>query len=76
MKTTMKRHTHRTHTTRTAPFFGPVSARQNPVAHGNVCIVDRCRCGAERGTNRNAGQSERGAWSDPRDHSVRTAGPE
>lgn len=32
-------------------------------AHGNVCVVDTCRCGAERQTNVNGRHVERGPWS-------------
>ena len=35
----------------------------NPVAHGNIVVVEECQCGAERHTNRNSGQSEQGQWS-------------
>ena len=50
---------------RTVGFAGPVSREQNPVAHGGVCTIDTCRCGAQRKTNHNAGQIERGSWYEP-----------
>lgn len=37
----------------------PSACRQ--AAHGNVVIVDECRCGARRETNSNAAH-ERGPW--------------
>lgn len=48
-------------------FFGPVGpARdQNPAAHGNVCIVETCMCGAERSTNVNGRHEEQGEWHLP-----------
>lgn len=55
-------HRHRPKAQNIRPFTGPVCARQKPVAHGNVCIVDVCSCGAIRRTNSNAGQLERGPW--------------
>ena len=58
----MNNHRHTPRTTTTRPFFGPVSRHENPVAHGNVCYVDTCKCGATRRTNSNAGQQERGPW--------------
>ena len=57
------KHVHRPKTSGTMPFTGPIrGAQHNPVAHGNVCIVDVCRCGAVRRTNSNAGVKERGPW--------------
>lgn len=53
-------HKHRAHGAHVMrPFAGPVSARENRAAHGGVCYVDRCRCGAERRTNRNGSAIER-----------------
>jgi hypothetical protein len=45
------------------PFFGPVAQPQTPEAHGNVCVVSTCRCGATRLTNENGGRQERGPWT-------------
>ena len=47
------------------PFSGAVAKRQNRAAHGNVCVVDRCRCGAERRSNINGQHVERGKWGEP-----------
>jgi hypothetical protein len=60
-------HTHRPDQKLTAerPFFGPVRTPQVQQAHGNICRVHTCRCGAVRHTNINAGAAERGPWSDP-----------
>jgi len=55
-------HRHRPASSSTRPFFGPVSLRENRAAHGNVTIVDRCRCGCVRSTNVNGNHVERGAW--------------
>jgi hypothetical protein len=45
------------------PFQGPIhGARLNPAAHGNVCIVATCRCGAARRSNVNQRHAERGPW--------------
>lgn len=55
-------HRHKPQTTEVRAYRGPVAARPNPKAHGNVCFIDRCRCGAERATNSNAGARERGPW--------------
>ena len=55
-------HKHRKIAETVRPFSGPVSERQNPVAHGNVCYVESCSCSATRRTNSNAGQVERGPW--------------
>lgn len=63
MQTTSKNHRHRPIETRDQCFTGPVSPQENPAAHGGVCRVDTCRCGAERRTNRNQGHIERGVWT-------------
>jgi hypothetical protein len=44
------------------PFFGPVARVEKPAAHGNVCMIDRCRCGAMRRTNVNGLHVEQGRW--------------
>jgi hypothetical protein len=41
-----------------------VARNQNPAAHGNICVVDTCRCGAQRRTNVNQIHVERGPWTD------------
>lgn len=58
-------HAHRAERSDTRPYSGPVSDRQNPAAHGNVCVVAYCRCGAWRSTNQNQGHTERGPWCEP-----------
>lgn len=50
---------------RTEPFFGPVGRDENPAAHGGVCEVETCRCGATRRTNVNQQHVERGQWVEP-----------
>lgn len=58
-----KMHKHRAKTTRIRAFSGPVAIeRQNLAAHGNVCEIATCACGAERHTNRNRRHVERGPW--------------
>jgi len=46
-------------------FSGPVSKAENPRAHGGVCYVDTCRCGATRARNVNGNQVEKGDWVGP-----------
>jgi hypothetical protein len=58
----IRTHRHRPIASRIAPYTGPVAWPETPVAHGNVCEVSTCRCGAERRTNHNAGQVEAGRW--------------
>jgi len=56
-------------------FCGPVSDRENPAAHGNICVIYKCNCGAERLENVNGRHVERGEWHggerspEPRDYS-------
>lgn len=66
-------HTHRPSRSREAiraslrpyPFTGPVrfDNRANPAAHGGVCFVQRCACGARRVVNASAGYLEYGDWT-------------
>ena len=65
MTTRTLRHTHRAETIETRPFFGPVSDRQNPRAHGGVTLHRTCRCGAVQLINSNGGATERGPWCAP-----------
>lgn len=60
-----RQHRHRVSMTREVAFSGPVRAPQIEAAHGGVCIVDACRCGAERRTNANGKHRERGEWIAP-----------
>lgn len=55
-------HQHEANREKTTPFTGPVGPpdKQDPQAHGGVCIVETCRCGAERRVNSNAGKVEWG----------------
>jgi hypothetical protein len=43
-------------------YTGSVSREEEPRAHGGVCVVDHCRCGAVRRTNENQCWMERGEW--------------
>ena len=43
-------------------FFGPVASPEVRAAHGNVCCIDVCTCGAVRRTNTNGNHAERGPW--------------
>lgn len=56
------KHRHRVKDTAVLPFFGPVSRRENRAAHGGVCLVDQCACGARRMRNVNGRHLERGDW--------------
>lgn len=53
---------HRVDRTLTRPFMGPVRQPQNRAAHGNVCYVDICTCGATRRRNVNNWATEQGPW--------------
>jgi hypothetical protein len=55
-------HRHRPKTTATVGYTGPVAWPEHPAAHGNICVVDTCRCGAQRRTNINQSFVERGPW--------------
>lgn len=69
-KEDMAKHIHRIDhrvPSKTSPFFGPVSARQNPSAHGGVCEIATCQCGATRRTNVNGSHRERRKWVEPAD---------
>jgi len=61
----MKKHTHRAvkNLSRDYCFSGPVSDRENRAAHGNICTVDTCKCGATRRTNVNGRHIEKGQWT-------------
>lgn len=56
------KHKHRVKFSEDWGFTGPVKAKQNPAAHGNICRVDKCSCGAVRRTNINGRHIERGEW--------------
>ena len=57
-------HKHRVHHTTTICYRGTVAAviTEDRRAHGGVCFVDRCKCGAKRETNSTGGHIERGRW--------------
>lgn len=63
--TTKTKHQHRVSKTETRPFMGAVGTKQNPAAHGGVCEVSTCKCGATRRTNVNGRHIERGYWTLP-----------
>lgn len=63
----MTAHRHRVRTTRTVGYTGPVAQPENHAAHGGVCHIDTCACGAVRKTNSTGmGRDERGPWVMPR----------
>jgi hypothetical protein len=65
-------HTHRATRSADYGFSGPVAIHdQNPAAHGNICRVDSCSCGATRRTNINGSHKERGAWEMPKVQAAR-----
>lgn len=67
-------HTHRPATHELRPYIGPVAATiddENVAAHGNVCEVQRCRCGAVRSVNINGRHRERGPWVEMTDQTPR-----
>jgi hypothetical protein len=51
--------------TRIAGFSGPVSCDENRAAHGNICEVEYCRCGARRARNVNQCHVEQEPWDLP-----------
>ncbi len=59
----MSKHRHTARVTSTVPFRGPVfGALSNPAAHGNVQVINVCKCGAVRCENVNGRHIERGPW--------------
>ena len=60
-------HTHREAEYRICCYTGtiPGTSRENRSAHGGICRVSICRCGATRAANRNQGHIERGPWIVP-----------
>ena len=52
--------------TRDEPYHPIMARKPNPVATGNITIVEQCgACGAIRETNSNAGQLETTGWMLP-----------
>ena len=59
-------HQHREKSYRIVGYTAPIpGVEQNPAAHGGVCIISTCSCGAERRTNSTGGakRSEVGPWT-------------
>ena len=52
------------HKTREYPYRGPISipVKYNDRAHGGICVVEECECGARRSANVSAGHVEQGTW--------------
>jgi len=67
MTVSANRHRHRAipSRTETRPFSGPVGRHPDPRAHGNVCEVEFCSCGAVRRTNVNRRWMETSGWIVP-----------
>ena len=63
------KHRHRVALVTEVPFAGPVGWPETPAAHGNICRVETCACGAVRRVNVNFTARETGPW-------VRTSGGE
>jgi len=61
----MIKHVHTAYRSEDYCYSGPIASadEENPLAHGNIVIVEQCTCGAERRTNSNGGQYEEGAWT-------------
>jgi hypothetical protein len=57
-------HRHREKTYRIVGYTAPIpGAKYTPEAHGGVCIISTCSCGAERRTNSSgAKRREVGPW--------------
>ena len=51
--------------TETKPFTGAVTWPAKPAAHGGVCYVEHCACGAWRAANVNGVHVERAPWEPP-----------
>jgi hypothetical protein len=51
----VSRHVHSAARSKTYPYTGAVTGgdAQNPAAHGNICIMESCCCGARRYANVN-----------------------
>ncbi len=61
----MSQHRHKADKTIDRPYTGPVSTNENRAAHGGICVVATCACGAQRRTNRNGNHVEAGRWVTP-----------
>ena len=63
---TTKTHRHSVATSKDRGFSSPVNAeRENRAAHGNICRIDTCSCGAKRWTNINQQHTESSGWIAP-----------
>ena len=60
-------HKHREKTYQIVGYTAPIpGAKYTPEAHGGVCIVSTCACGAERRVNSTGGAKRRevGPWTE------------
>lgn len=58
-------HRHMAESSQEVCFSGSVNKRgtdENPMAHGNICVIETCACGATRRTNVNGRHTEEGDW--------------
>lgn len=58
----MTTHRHRAYDFDVYPWRCATPLACTPAAHGNVTLVDLCRCGATRKTTVNGKHEERGEW--------------
>jgi len=49
--------------TKDVAFTGPVASDENRAAHGGICRIEYCCCGATRRTNINGSHVEQGDWT-------------
>lgn len=61
----MSQHRHKAEKSTDRPFMGAVSTNENRAAHGGICVVETCQCGATRRTNVNGRHVEAGKWVAP-----------
>lgn len=61
----MSQHRHKAEKSIDRPYMGPVATRENRAAHGGICVVEICACGATRRTNINGNHAEAGKWVGP-----------
>jgi len=56
-------HRHTVSSSRDVCYSAPVAgARENRAAHGCICVVEKCSCGAIREANVNGRHVEQGRW--------------
>lgn len=58
----MEEHDHKSTETREEGFICPVTWPENRLAHGGICRVETCSCGAVRRINVNHQHEEYGPW--------------